>query len=207
LGTRIPVWIIAAISLAVTTVTLAAEGNPDAGKAKAQAAGCTVCHGADGIATKNGLAIDKNVPNLAADPDLYTQFQLVFFRKGVRKNELMNRMAVSLSNDDIRNLGAFYASLPIPNSPLPPDAAPDDTKLGEKVAQASHCTNCHGDHYEGVDNIGRLAGQREDYLYKALRDFKSGGRIATGAVSMAEVVYPLDDLEMKALAHYLSRVR
>ena len=147
------------------------------------------------------------MPNLAAEPDLYTQFQLVFFRKGVRKNELMSPIAESLSNEDVRNLGAFYASLPAPNTPLPPDAAPEDTSLGQKVATAIHCTNCHGDHFEGVDNMGRLAGQREDYLYKALRDFKSGARIATGASGMAEVVYPLGDLEMKALAHYLSRLR
>jgi cytochrome c553 len=55
-----------------------------------------------------------------------------------------------------------------------------------------------------VDNIGRLAGQREDYVYEALRDFKSGARTATGASGMAEVVYPLGDEEMKALAHYVS---
>jgi len=203
---RIPAWIIAAVSLAVPAATMAAEGNPAAGKAKAEEVGCSSCHGADGVATENGLAIDKNVPNLAAEPDLYTQFQLVFFRKGVRKNELMSPIAESLSNEDVRNLGAFYASLPAPNTPLPPDAAPEDTSLGEKVAAAIHCTNCHGDHYEGVDNMGRLASQREDYLYKALRDFKSGARVATGASGMAEVVYPLGDLEMKALAHYLSRL-
>jgi cytochrome c553 len=57
-----------------------------------------------------------------------------------------------------------------------------------------------------VDNIPRLAGQREDSLYEALRDFKSGARTSTGAAGMAEVVYPLGDLEMKALAHYLSRL-
>jgi cytochrome c553 len=203
---RIPAWIIAAVSLAVPAATMAAEGNPAAGKAKAEEAGCPSCHGADGVATDDGLAIDKNMPNLAAEPDLYTQFQLVFFRKGVRKNELMSPIAESLSDEDIRNLGAFYASLPAPNTPSPPDAAPEDTSLGEKVAAAIHCTNCHGDHYEGVDNIGRLAGQREDYLYKSLRDFKSGARVATGAAGMAEVVYPLGDLEMKALAHYLSRL-
>ena len=203
---RIPAWIIVAVSLAVPAATMAAEGNPAAGKAKAEEAGCSSCHGANGVATEDGLAIDKNMPNLAGEPDLYTQFQLVFFRKGVRKNELMSPIAESLSDEDIRNLGAFYASLPAPNTPLPPDAAPEDTSLGEKVAAAIHCTNCHGDHFEGVDNISRLAGQREDYLYKALRDFKSGARVATGAAGMAEVVYPLGDLEMKALAHYLSRL-
>src|SRR5580658_4118516 len=204
---RVPTWIIAALSVAVPVAAMAAEGNPAAGKARAEAAGCFACHGVDGVATENGLAADKNVPNLARQPDLYLQFQLVFYRKGVRKNEVMNAMAEQLSDDDLRNVSAYFASLPAPNAPAPPDAAPQDTELGGKVAQAIHCTNCHGDHLEGVDNIPRLAGQREDYLYKALRDFKSGARTSTGAAGMAEVVYPLGDLEMKALAHYLSRLR
>jgi cytochrome c553 len=203
---RIPTSIIAALSLAVPAVTMAAEGNPAAGKAKAEAAGCFACHGVDGVATADALAADKDVPNLDAEPDLYLQFQLVFFRKGVRKNEVMNALAEQLSNDDLRDISAYFASLPAPNLPTPPDTAPQRTELGGKLAQAIHCTNCHGDHFEGVDNIGRLAGQREDYVYKALRDFKSGARTATGAAGMAEVVYPLGDTEMKALAHYVSRL-
>ena len=204
---RIPIWIIVAFSVAIPVAAMAAEGNPAAGKARAEAAGCFACHGVDGVATADGLATDKNDPNLAAQPDLYLQFQLVFFRKGVRKNEVMNAMAEQLSDDDLRNVSAYFASLPPPNPPAPPDTAPQDTELGSKVAQAIHCTNCHGDHFEGVDNIARLAGQREDYVYEALRDFKSGARTSTGAAGMAEVVYPLGDLEMKALAHYVSGLR
>jgi cytochrome c553 len=204
---RIPVWIIVAFSVAIPVAAMAAEGNPAAGKARAEAAGCFACHGVDGVATADGLATDKNDPDLAAQPDLYLQFQLVFFRKGVRKNEVMNAMAEQLSDNDLRNVSAYFASLPPPNPPAPPDTAPQDTELGSKVAQAIHCTNCHGDHFEGVDNIARLAGQREDYVYEALRDFKSGARTSTGSGSMAEVVYPLGDLEMKALAHYVSGLR
>jgi len=204
---RIPIRIIVAFSVALPVATMAAEGNPAAGKARAEAAGCFACHGVDGVATADGLATDKNVPNLAGQPDLYLQFQLVFFRKDVRKNEVMNAMAEQLSDDDLRNVSAYFASLPAPNLPAQPDTAPGDTDLGGKVAQAIHCTNCHGDHFEGVDNIARLAGQREDYVYEALRDFKSGARTSTGAAGMAEVVYPLGDLEMKALAHYVSRLR
>ena len=62
---RIPPWIIVALSVAAPGAAIAAEGHPDAGKAKAEAAGCFTCHGVDGVATENGLAIDKNVPNLA----------------------------------------------------------------------------------------------------------------------------------------------
>jgi cytochrome c553 len=204
---RIPTCLIIAFSVAFPVATMAAEGDPAAGKARAEAAGCFACHGVDGLATADGLAADKNVPDLAHQPDLYLEFQLVFFRKGVRKNEVMNAMAEQLSDDDLRNVSAYFASLPAPNAPPPPDTAPKDTELGSKIAQGIHCTNCHGDHFEGVDNIARLAGQREDYVYEALRDFKSGARTSTGAAGMAEVVYPLGDEEMKALAHYVSRLR
>jgi cytochrome c553 len=199
-------WVIAAFIACLPITAFAAEGIPAQGKAKAEEAGCNGCHGPEGVVGEDGLAIDKNMPNLAGEPDLYLQFQLVYFRKGVRKNENMNTVAESLSDEDIRNLGAYFASLPAPKASPPADPAPQDTSLGAKVAQQLHCSNCHGDHFEGVDNMGRLAGQREDYLYKALRDFKGGARVATGAASMAEVVYPLGDLEMKALAHYMSRL-
>src|ERR1700729_400957 len=203
---RIPTWIIVAFSLAFPVATMAAEGKPDVGKARAEAAGCFACHGVDGMATADGLAADKNVPNLAGEPNLYLQFQLVFFRKGVRKNEVMNAMAQQLSDDDLRDISAYYASLPGADGSKAPETAPQETELGAKIAAGIHCTDCHGDHFEGVDFIGRLAGQREDYVKDALRDFKSGARTATGAAGMAEVVYPLGDAGMKALAHYVSRL-
>jgi cytochrome c553 len=204
---RILSWIIAAMSIVLSAPTFAAEGDPVAGKTKAEGAGCFTCHGADGIATANGLTLDKYVPDLAAQPDLFLQFQLVFFRNGVRKHDVMNAMTQSLSNEDVRDLAAYFAALQAPRLPLPPDPAPDDTALGAKITAAIHCANCHGDHFEGVDNIGRLAAQRENYLYKALRDFKAGARKAVGPAGMSEVVYLLGDPEMNALAHYLSRLR
>jgi cytochrome c553 len=201
---RTPAWLIVAFSFTVPVTAMAAGGKPELGKARAEAAGCFACHGADGIATADGLAADKNIPNLAGEPDLYLQFQLVFFRKGIRKNEVMNAMAQQLSDDDLRNVSAYFASLPAPNPPAAADTSPKDTELGSKIAAGIRCTNCHGDHLEGVDNIARLAGQREDYVYEALRDFKGGTRTSAGAAGMAEIVYPLGDEEMKALAHYVS---
>ena len=55
---RIPTWIIVAFSLAFPVATMAAEGKPDVGKARAEAAGCFACHGVDGMATADGLAAD-----------------------------------------------------------------------------------------------------------------------------------------------------
>ncbi len=80
----------------------------DIGAGKALAEGCAACHGADGISQTPLTA------SLAGEPDEFVQWQLVYFRAGVRKSEVMGPIAEALSNEDIRNLGAYYASLPPP---------------------------------------------------------------------------------------------
>jgi cytochrome c553 len=168
----------------------------DVAAGKATAGGCAVCHG------ENGISRTPLVPSLAGEPDDFTQWQLVYFRSGTRKSEVMEPIAKSLDNDQIRNLGAYYASLP---PPKPPDAPPDALVLtGGKLAAQHRCSSCHGEDYAGIGPTARLAGQREDVLLKALRDFKSGARIGSGVASMADVVYGLSDNEMQALAYYMA---
>lgn len=169
----------------------------DAAAGKVVAAGCAGCHGEDGISQTAAT------PSLAGQPDEFVQWQLVYFRSGARKNEVMQPIAQSLSNEDIRNLGAYYASLPPPKST---PAAPGDALAleGQKLAKGFRCNSCHADKFEGKKVTARLAGQREDVLLKALRDFKSGVRVGVGVASMADVVYPLNDHDMQALAHYMA---
>jgi cytochrome c553 len=63
---------------------------------------CTSCHG------ERGVSQTENTPSLAGQPDLFLQWQLVFFRSGSRKNEVMQPIAEQLSNEDIRNLCAYF---------------------------------------------------------------------------------------------------
>ncbi len=115
----------------------------------------------------------------------------------------MQPIAQALQNEDIRNLGAYYASL---KPPKPEPASPNDALAhkGETLAKQQRCGSCHADNYSGFRASGRLAAQREDVLLKALRDFKSGARVGAGVASMADVVYPLSDDDMKALAHFMA---
>ena len=164
---------------------------------KALAEGCAGCHGADGV-SQTALT-----PSLAGQPDDFIQWQLVYFRGGSRKNEVMGPIAEALSNEDIRNLGAYYASLPPPK----PEAATGNDALaatGEKLAARHRCRSCHGQDYSGVGPAARLSGQREDVLLKALRDFKSGARVGSGVASMADATFELNDADMQALAHYMA---
>jgi cytochrome c553 len=162
---------------------------------KELAAACAGCHGSDGISDV------PLTPSLAGQPDEFVQWQLVYFRSGVRKDEVMGPIAEALSNEDIRNLGAYYASLPPPQ----PAAAPDGLgQTGEKLAAQHRCRSCHADDLNGFRAAARLSGQREDVLLKALRDFKSGKRVGSGVASMADATFELNDADLQALSHYLA---
>ncbi len=113
----------------------------------------------------------------------------------------MGPIAEALNNEEIRNLGAYYASLP---PPKPEPAADALAQTGEKLALQHRCASCHADDYRVSGAAARLAGQREDVLLKALHDFKSGTRVGSGVASMADVVYELNDADMQALAHYMA---
>jgi cytochrome c553 len=161
------------------------------------AEGCAGCHGADGVSQT------PLTPSLAGEPDDFVQWQLVYFRGGGRKSEVMGPIAEALDNQQIRNLGAYYASL-TPPQPQSDSATDLQAQTGAKLAMQHRCKSCHGDDYAGVGPAARLAGQREDVLLKALRDFKSGTRVGSGVASMADVTYELSDAEMQALAHYMA---
>jgi cytochrome c553 len=167
-----------------------------AGKAKAEI--CAGCHG------DNGISQTENIPSLAGQQDQFIQWQLVFFRAGTRKNEAMQPIVEQLTNEDIRNLGAYFASLEPPKSP--PDDDPDLTRKGAQAAVGRRCASCHTDSYAGTKGGARIAGQREEYLVKALRDYKSGQRVGGSQAAMTDVAYPLNDEEITALAHYLAHL-
>src|SRR5437879_13614680 len=93
--------------------SLAHAADIAAGKEKAEL--CVGCHG------EGGISQTENIPSLAAQPDQCIQWQLAFFRSGTRKNEQMQPIVEQLNNDDIRNLGAYSASLARRRAPKPDD--------------------------------------------------------------------------------------
>ncbi|MFC0238871.1 c-type cytochrome [Rhodopseudomonas telluris] len=172
-------------------------GDIEAGRQKAVI--CGFCHGADGNSQM------EYTPSLAGQPDLYIQWQLVFFRAGTRQNANMTSVVEDLSNEDIRNLGAYYASLQPMKNPKP-DENPELSRKGAEAAVGRRCASCHTDNYAGIKGTARLAGQREEYLIKALNEFKSGQRSGGSMAAMADVAYPLSEEEIYALAHYLAHL-
>jgi cytochrome c553 len=158
------------------------------------------CHG------PGGVSATPEIPSLAGQPDAFIQWQLVFFRTGQRKNAVMQPMAQSLKDDDIRNVAAFFAAQKPARQATVSPVDPALMAQARKVVAGNRCTACHKDDFSGTQATARLAGQREDYLLKALRDFKSGARNGGAMAAMMEVVAPLADDDLRAVAHLLAHL-
>ena len=160
---------------------------------------CLTCHG------ESGTSATSEVPSLGAQPAYYLLIQLFMFRERLRPIEPMSAMLKGVSDNDLRAMADAIAKLPSPK----PDAAPADparvTRAQELVAQ-HRCNFCHNADYSGEQNVPRIAGQREDYLVKTLREYKSNTRRGYDA-QMADVVEPLTDQDFADLAHFLSRLK
>lgn len=189
--------VLCGLAIGMSALANAHAADIAAGKEKAEL--CSGCHG------EAGISQTENIPSLAGQPDQFLQWQLVFFRAGARKNEQMQPIIEQINNDDIRNLGAYFASLTPPKASTPDDN-PDLSKKGAQAAVGRRCASCHTDSFAGTKAVARLAGQREEYLLKALHDYKSSVRSGGGMAAMAEVAYPLSEEEITALAHYLAHL-
>jgi cytochrome c553 len=187
--------------LALGLVALAASPADAADNTAAaeKAALCAGCHG------ENGISTTENIPSLAGQQDQFIQWQLVFFRSGARKNEQMQQIVEQIDNADIRTLGAYFAALTPPKASTQDDN-PDLSAKGAQAAAGRRCNSCHTDTFAGTKAVARIAGQREEYLVKALHDYKSGARSGGAGAAMSDVAYPLSDEEIAALSHYLAHL-
>ena len=160
---------------------------------------CLACHGAA------GKSESENVPSLAAQQASYTVIQLFMFREKLRVSETMNEPSRGLSDDDLQSIADAIAALP---PAKPPDDPVDPARFerARALTEQNHCNVCHRPDFSGQQTVPRLAGQREDYLLKTLREYKSGTRRAYEPI-MLEALQPIDDAQLVEFAYYLSRLR
>ncbi|MGY4628535.1 c-type cytochrome [Bradyrhizobium sp. USDA 4486] len=183
-------------AVALATLAFVPASAADNAAIKDKAAACSGCHG------ENGISQTENIPSLAGQPDQFIQWQLVFFRAGSRKNDQMQPIVEEIANEDIRNFGAYFSQMTPPKAAK--DTDPDLSKKGAQVAAGRRCASCHTDSFAGTKAVARLAGQREEYLVKALHDYKAGARVGGGVAAMADVAYHMSDEEITAVSHYLA---
>lgn len=164
-----------------------------------KAAPCLACHGA------GGESVIPETPSLGGQPEFYLTVQMLMFRDKLRLGEPMNQAMRGLTDDDLRGLAAYLAKLP---APKPAAGAIDEQRMNRARAliEEHRCNFCHQGSYTGEQNVPRLAGQRQDYLVKAMREYKNNARRGYDA-SMADVLYPVTDEEIADLAYLFARLR
>jgi cytochrome c553 len=166
----------------------AVKGNAAAGKERA--AGCTSCHG------ENGVSPNDTWPNLGGQNAAYLAKILSAYRSGEQTDVMMSPLAQGLNDADIQNLATYYSGLGCKRSPG--SAHGGDVDAGRKLAR--NCAACHGETgLAGNPAWPKLAGQKEVYLVNALKAFRAGLRKDP---MMAGVTRGLSDADIANLSAY-----
>lgn len=186
--------------MSIVSVNCVAAGNPVAGKAKSNV--CAACHGADGNSTNPAW------PKLAGQHPEYLAKQLYDYREGRRENPQMSPMAQNLSDEDIADLSAYYASQKNSGG----QAKPELLETGEKMYRAGNidvgvpaCAACHGPYGRGNPpaKYPALAGQHATYIEAQLNAFREDSRANDLNKVMRNVVDRMSDEEIKAVSNYI----
>ncbi len=187
--------------LALTGVSVAA-GDAKAGKAKA--VNCAGCHGVNGNSTNPAW------PKLAGQHAGFIAKQLADFKSGkTRSDPLMAGQVANLSQQDMDDLGAYFASQTGSQGAADEKLAVAGAKLyrgGNKKKGVAACIACHGPTGAGnpAAKFPKLSGQHAAYVEKAMKDFRSGNRSNDMNKMMRNIAEKMSDKEIKAVASYIS---
>jgi cytochrome c553 len=197
----------ALLSMLVSSTTLAAGGDVDAGQAKA--ATCVACHSVDGNSAV------PTFPKLAGLGHKYLLKQMKDIRDGRRPVALMAGQVDNMSDQDLSDIAAFYDA----QSRTGSVADPDKVALGRKVylagiaeRQVPACSGCHSPTGNGNGPAGypALGGQHADYLAAQLKMFRKGYEDPTGRTNggeakiMRTTAFRMSDMEIEAVASYIA---
>lgn len=161
------------LAAVVATPFALAEGDPEAGKEKAQV--CAACHGPDGNSPSG------QYPSLAGQGEPYLIKQLKAYKSGERENAIMQGQAANLSAQDMQDLAAFFSEQSVQTGQVKPDLV----EAGERIYRGGDvekgipaCAGCHGPAGQGIDAAAfpALAGQQPAYTESQLKAFRAVGR-------------------------------
>lgn len=199
-------WLAAGALVIVSTAPAMAGslvgGDAEAGKGKAAA--CAACHG------PNGNSTNPAWPKLAGQSAAYTVSQLMAFKDGSRNNPVMAGQVANLSEQDMKDIAAYYAAQTAITGAANEELAPAGEALyraGAADRGVPACLGCHGP--EGDGNAAaaypRVGGQHAEYTAAQLRAYRDGQRNGTDkAKMMSEVAARLTDEDITAVSSYLN---
>jgi cytochrome c553 len=177
-------------------------GNPVAGREKSQL--CQGCHGEFGIST------EPLIPKLAGQYGNYIAKEVRNYQAGIRSHQIMNAMAATLTDNDLADVAAYFAS----QTKMKGNGLTENP-LGKEIFLHGNlprlifaCVNCHGVRGKGLDpKISMypvIGGQHKDYLRRQLINFREGDRTNSPNGIMNKVAGALTDDEIEALVEYVS---
>lgn len=199
-----------ALAALVTSVTvpsaIAQEVQGDAGKGAGKVAMCMGCHGIQGY--QASFPEIYKVPKIAGQNAKYMVGALNAYKAGERKHPSMRGIADALSDQDMADVAAFFeaqgkhgAAVTVPEQPR--DGGPKVAELLKK----GNCESCHGKNLNTpIDpSYPKIAGQYADYLFVALRSYKTEGRNTWGRSNgvMAGIAKQFTNTELRELAAYV----
>lgn len=196
-------------ALLVASVTvLSAHAEEVKGDAKAgqkKNAMCIGCHGIVGY--QASFPEIHKVPMISGQGAGYIAASLNAYKKGERKHPTMRGIAASLSDQDVADLSAFYASSGVTEGAAALGKAPDGSAKAMELVAKGACASCHGESYsKPLDpTYPKVAGQHSDYLYVALKSYKAenNAQVGRGNAIMGGVAKQFSNAELKTIANYL----
>jgi cytochrome c553 len=201
--------VLVTVLLGIMAMPLMAAPNlkPDLVQGKAKVAEiCVTCH------TLDGNSAAPIYPIVAGQHEQYIQKQLHDFKTGKRIDNVMRPWALTLTDQDIVNVSAYYASQTLKNRTASNQELVD---IGEKIYRGGilernvpACMGCHGPSGAGIPSqYPQLSSQHAIYTEAQLQSFKKASRTNDPASVMQDIAFKLSDAEIKAVAEYISGLR
>lgn len=183
--------------LVILTVTMleptAAHAEADLQEGAELADACMGCHGIPGY--RNAYP-SYRVPKLGGQHEEYIELALKGYKSQMRSHQTMHAQVADLTDRQIKNLAAYFASL----NELETGSPKSGGQISRGKEKSTTCTACHGENgVSQMSNWPTLAGQHRDYLVQSLRQYKNGER--TDPV-MAGQVINLSEEDIEDLAAY-----
>lgn len=180
------------------------RGDGKAGEKKI--AMCIGCHGIQGY--QASFPEVHKVPMISGQGAKYIVSALTAYKKGERKHPTMRGIADNLSDQDMADVGAYYeAHGKVEGATAPGKAAVGSARATELVKKGA-CVSCHGESFnQPIDpSYPKLAGQHADYLFVALKSYKTEGNATWGRANgiMGGIAKQFSNAELKELANYVS---
>lgn len=207
----LPVVMVATFVLAASSTVRAQEtkaevkGSASAGQAKA-----AVCMGCHSIKNYNASFPEVHkVPKISGQNVKYLMAALNGYKSGERKHPSMRSIASSLSAQDIADVSEFFSRNGLADGEIAPETVSVKAKPeAEALLTKGGCVACHGANYAKTadPSYPKLAGQYGDYLYVALKAYKTENNkiIGRGNPIMGGVAKQFSNGEMRLIAEYLS---